>query len=327
MPKISICIPTHNTGQYLPEAIESVLQQEFADYELVICDNASTDDTPEICRRYRDGRLRYLRFEELTNQSGNFNRCLKEAKGEYVTLLHADDFLLPGYMVDRVKRLEGNESAGFAFGAVRIVDAIGVVTSINKRWPEDRVIGSGELLESLLLGCTVSPPSLMVRKACADRVGLFRTDLTWGHDWEWTLRLAEQWGACYASQPLAAYRVHAESGTAEQLNGAWNGYQEERILRTALTRTRVVSDGRFRKLSRHALRALSHRQMYYAEKALLGGRRQAARNNLWYAAKTDLRVVTRPTFWALLAASAGSANWYRRYRTVRDEMVSPQKTV
>jgi glycosyltransferase involved in cell wall biosynthesis len=326
MPKISVCIPTYNSARYLREAIDSVLQQDFDDYELVVCDNASTDDTPEICRSYKDGRVRYLRFEELTNQSGNFNRCLKEAKGEYLTLLHADDFLLPGYMVDRVKRLEAHEGAGFVFGAVKIVDAVGIVTSVNKRWPEDRVIGSGELLESLLLGCIVSPPSLMVRKTCADRVGLFRTDLTWGHDWEWTLTLAEQCGACYASQPLAAYRVHAESGTAEQLNCAGNGRQEERILRTALARLKF-SDRRIRKLRRKALRALSHRQMYFAEQALLGGRKQVARNNLWYAAKTDLRAVTRPTFWALLAASAGSTDWYGRYRTVRDAMVSPEKTV
>src|SRR5262249_20500824 len=233
MPKISVCIPTYNTARYLREAIDSVLQQEFDDYELVVCDNASTDETPEICRSYKDARLRYLRFEELTNQSGNFNRCLKEAKGKYLTLLHADDFLLPGYMVDRVNRLEGHEGAGFVFGAVEIGDAIGMVTSVNKRWPEGRVIGPGELLASLLRGCSVFRPSLMVRKSCADKVGLFRTDLTWGHDWEWTLRLAEQWGGCYASQPLAAYRVHAESGTAELLNSGGNGNQEERILRMA----------------------------------------------------------------------------------------------
>src|SRR5262249_53252835 len=56
MPLVSICIPTYNSARYLPEAIESVLAQEFADYELVVCDNASTDATPEICRRYRDPR-------------------------------------------------------------------------------------------------------------------------------------------------------------------------------------------------------------------------------------------------------------------------------
>jgi len=326
MPKISICIPTYNTARYLPETIESVLQQEFADYELVICDNASTDDTPQICRRYKDERLRYVRFEELTNQSGNFNRCLKEAKGEYLTLLHADDFILPGFLEDRANRLAGHPDVGFVFGAVKIVDEKSTVTSTVSRWSEDRDFGRGELLDSLILECIVSPPSLMVRKACADQVGFFRTDLTWGHDWEWTLRLAGQWAGRFASQPLAAYRVHSESGTTEQLEGAENGHQEERILKAVLARL-GAGDSRFRKLRRNAFRALGHRQMYFAEQALLRGLKHVARNNLWYAAKSDLKTVTRPTFWALLAASAGSANWYRRYRTMRDAMVSPGKTV
>jgi glycosyltransferase involved in cell wall biosynthesis len=326
MPKISVCIPTYNTARYLPQAIGSVLEQEFADYELVVCDNASTDETPEICGTFRDARLRYLRFEERTNQSGNFNRCLKEARGEYFTLLHADDFVFPGFLADRAKRLDAHPTVGFVFGAVKIVDEKSKVTSTASRWPEDRVFHSSELLDSLLLGCIVSPPSLMVRKSCADKVGFFRTDLTWGHDWEWTLRLAEQCGACYARQPLAAYRVHTQSGTAEQLNGAQNGYQEERILKAALARLEI-SDSRFRKLRRNALGALSHRQMYFAEQALLGGLKQVARNNLWYAAKSDLKTITRPTFWALLAASAGSASWYTRYRVVRDAMSARENTV
>jgi glycosyltransferase involved in cell wall biosynthesis len=321
MPKISVCIPTYNGARYLREAIDSVLDQEFADYELMVCDNASTDDTPEICSSYKDGRLRYLRFEELTNQGGNFNRCLKEANGQYITLLHADDFILPGFLADRVKRLDDRPTVGFVFGAVKVVDAEGMVISINKRWNEDRTFEAGKLVDSLLLGCIVCPPSLMFRRLCANNAGLFRTDLSWGHDWEWSLRLAEHCGAWYASEPRAAYRVHAESGTAEQLNAARNGRQEELILQAALARLEA-SDGRFRKLKRPALRALSQRQMYFAEQALLGGRKGVARNNLWYAAKSDLKAVTRPTFWALLAASAGSINWYKRYSTARDAMVS-----
>jgi glycosyltransferase involved in cell wall biosynthesis len=326
MPKVSVCIPTYNGRRYLRQAVDSVLNQEFDDYELVICDNASTDDTPEICRSYSDPRLRYTRFEDRTNQAGNFNRCLNEARGEHLTLLHADDFVLPGFLADRVKRLEDDPGLGFVFGAVKIVDANSVVISTGSRWPEDRTFKTGELVDSLLFGCIVSPPSLMVRKSCAKRIGMFKTDLTWGHDWEWALRLAEQFSGLYASKPLAAYRVHAESGTAEQLNSAGNGHQERHILKATLARL-VVSDRRFRQLRRPALWALSRRQMYFAEQALMGGLRQAARNNLWYAAKSDLRAITRPTFWAILAASGGSSNWYVRYRRVRDAMVSPENRV
>jgi hypothetical protein len=146
--------------------------------------------------------------------------------------------------------------------------------------------------------------------------------LTWGHDWEWALRLAERCSGCYGSKLLAAYRVHRESGTAEQLNAAKNGYQERQILKETLARL-AASNSRFRELRQPAHRALSLRQMYYAEQALLVGRKDVARNNLWYAAKSDVRAITRPTFWAMLAASAGRISWYMHYRTVRNPMVSP----
>src|SRR5262249_19380124 len=326
MPKVSVCIPVHNGQPYLRDALDSVLNQEVDDYELVICDNASTDGTPGICRDYTDFHVRYIRFEERTNQAWSFNRCLTEATGEYLTILHADDFFLPGFLADRVKRLDNDPGLGFVFGAVKVVDAGSVVTSTSARWSEDRKFKTSELVDYLLLGCIVCPPSLMVRKACADKVGLFRTDLTWGHDWEWTLRLAEQCSAQYSSKPLAAYRVHTESGTAEQLSSAGNGHQEAHILKAALARLEA-SDRRFRDLRRPALRALSHRQMYFAEQALLQGRKRVARNNLWYAAKSDLNVIIRPTFWAILAASGGSLDWYMHYRRLRNVMASQENRV
>jgi glycosyltransferase involved in cell wall biosynthesis len=302
------------------------LCQEFDDYELIVCDNASTDDTPAICKSYREAGLSYFRFEELTNQAASFNRCLDAATGEYLTLLHADDFFLPGFLAARVERLEALPELGFVFGAVNLVDANGVVTSTSDRWAQDRAFEAGELVDSLLFGCLVYPPSLMVRKSCVEKAGKFRTDLTWGHDWEWTLRLAEQCAALYSSEPMAAYRVHAESGTAEQLNSAKNGRQECDILKASLVRLEL-GDRRFRLLRKRALEALSLRQMYFAEQALLGGRKRVAQNNLWYAAKSDLRAITRPTFWAILAASAGPVDWYTHYRRLRNAIVSPENRI
>ncbi len=318
MPRVSICIPTYNTARYLPTAIESVLSQDFEDYELVICDDVSSDETPEICRSYKDSRLRYLRFETNAKQAGNFNRCLDEARGEFITLLHADDFFLPGFLSDRVERLSRDPRLGFVFGAVRVVDAEGAETSTSRQWPLDRTFAPAELLESLLFGCIVCPPSMMVRRECQQRAGLFRTDLTWGHDWEWAIRLAENWAVSYASEPLAAYRVHDASGTAEQLDAAKNGYQERRILGDTFARI-TKSDKRFHDLKRPAFQALSLRHMYFAEQALMAGRRRATRNNLWYAAQADPRMLTRPTFWAMLLSSAGSVKLYSRYRALRGE--------
>jgi len=318
MPRVSVCIPTHNTAQYLPEAIESVVAQDFTDFELVICDNASMDETPEICRRYDDPRVRYLRFDELVNQAGNFNRCLDQIAGEFFTLLHADDFFLPGFLADRVRRLNEHPETGFVFGAVKVVDSNGQVTDIKSQWTEDRHFALGELIEPLLFGSIVCPPSLMVRTSCAAKAGPFRTDLTWGHDWEWALRLAGCGVAGYASKPLAAYRVHGASGTAEILKTARNGHQERQILKETFARL-SVEDKRWGRLRRAAFRALSRRHMYFAELGLLEGQRKVARNNLYYAARADSVMLTRPTFWALLAGSLGPTRLYTRYRAVRNQ--------
>ncbi|MBS1811269.1 MAG: glycosyltransferase [Acidobacteria bacterium] len=323
MPKVSICIPTYNTARYISETIESVLAQCYQDYELVICDNASTDETPELVQRYNDSRIRYLRFEELTNQSGNFNRCLQAARGEYITLLHSDDFFLPGFISHRVSLLANNPEVGFVFGAVQMVDAAGEGLSVSRRWDEDHLFKCGELVEFLLLGCIVCPPSLMVRKTCADKTGLFRTDLTWGHDWEWAIRLAENNGCFFSSVPMAAYRVHDVSGTAEILNSAKNGKQEKQILDESLNRLSETG-GNYPQLRKAAFGALSRRHMFFAEQALLAGRHSVTRHNLYYAIWADKSMSVRPTLWALLLGSLGSVQLYSAYSKLRKPASIPE---
>lgn len=316
MVKVSVCIPTYNTARYLPAAIASVLGQAYQDYELVICDDGSTDETPQICRRYDDARIRYIRTPGKSGQGGNFNRCLSEARGEFVTLLHADDYFLPEFLADRVARLEASPEFDFIFGTVQVVDAGGAHLSTTGRWSEDKVFGPGELLEPMLHGCILCPPSLMIRKSCLAKVGLFRTDLTWGPDWEWDLRLAEHCGGCFTSNPLAAYRVHDASGTAEQLAAAKNGPQERRILTETFTRLCAVNPT-LAKLKKPVFRELSRRHMHFAEQALLEGRRAVARSNLWYAMLADCAMLFRPTFWALCLGATGPACCYRAYKSLR----------
>jgi glycosyltransferase involved in cell wall biosynthesis len=322
-PSVSVCVPTFNAAEYLTLAIESVLQQEFTDFELLICDDASTDTTPEICRRYDvDPRVRYVRFEENAGQAGNFNRCFREARGEFVTLLSADDYFLPDLLLDRVTTLRSHPEIGFVVGATQVVDARGSEVSINGTWPENRFFEPGEFVKPLLFGAVVNTLSLVFRKGCLNQIGLFRTDLTWGHDWEWIIRLAERYGGCYVSEPSAAYRVHDASGTVEQLNAAKNGPQERRILKDTLARL-SASDARFNEMQGPVFHALSLRHMYFAEQALVGGRRVVARNNLYYAALADSMMLTRPTFWALLFGSFAPATLYARYRALRDARVAP----
>ncbi len=96
-PLVSVCIPTFNYGRFLPEAIKSVLAQSFTDFELVVVDNASTDETAELMEAFvrSDPRIRFYRNSENVGIVKNFNRALGHAAGDYVKILCADDLLAP----------------------------------------------------------------------------------------------------------------------------------------------------------------------------------------------------------------------------------------
>ncbi|MBI2833509.1 MAG: glycosyltransferase [Acidobacteria bacterium] len=318
-PRVSVTIPTHNGARFLAKAIESVLSQDFDDYELVVCDNASTDSTPEICRSFTHPRVRYLRWDDKATQAGSFNRCLQVARGEMQTILHADDMFLPGFLRDRVSRFDANPALGYVFGAVHIVNAAGVTLETKAPWADDRRFAPGELVDVLLTGCIVSPPTFMARTSAIRTVGDFRTDLTWGHDWDWSIRLAERHPVEYGARPLAVYRVHDASGTAEVLQAAANGAQERRIIVETLGR---LSDGSAadRERRRRTYISLSRRHMYFAAQALLESRRNVAVNNLWYAVRADAGMLLKPTFLALLLGTVAPAGLYSRYRHARNAL-------
>jgi glycosyltransferase involved in cell wall biosynthesis len=323
MPLLSICIPTHNMGRYIRGAIQSALQQDCTDLELIICDDGSTDDTGAIVRGFSDPRLRYLAFENRAGQAGNFNRCLCAASGDYLTLLHADDLLLPGFVSDRLGRLQADRELAFVFGAVRVIDADDRHIATSAPWSSDRRFSSREMVQELLRACVVSPPSLMVRRRNVESAGRFREDLTWGHDWDWTIRLATTGSAAYTAEPAAAYRVHDASGTADMLKAAKNGVQERQILSDAL-RSLEAGDASFARLRREAFARLGRRQIYYAHLALERGQPAVARDNLRWAASADRRLTVRPTFWLLLLASLGFRSPYSMWARFRGMTEKPE---
>jgi hypothetical protein len=147
--------------------------------------------------------------------------------------------------------------------------------------------------------------------------------MTWGHDWDWGLRLAEANAAYYDAEPLACYRLHEGSGTAENLNAAKNGPQERKILDDALTRAALI-DTRATSWRRSALRALALRHMYFSEQALLDNRQSVARYNLHYALRADLSMAIRPTMWAILLGSIAGRRWYVAFRHLRSVLGPPR---
>lgn len=102
-PVFSICIPTYNRAHVLDRAVDSALAQGFSDYELLVVDNASTDNTTEILAHYSDPRLRVIRNPSTVSMPENHNICIDLARGEWIVILHSDDRLRP----DALARLAG----------------------------------------------------------------------------------------------------------------------------------------------------------------------------------------------------------------------------
>lgn len=124
-PKVSVGIPVYNGGKFIADTIESVLNQTFQDFELIISDNASTDATEEICRAYATQHecIRYYRNTVNLGLSRNFNRVFQLAKGEYVKLMAADDLCAPEFLEQCVDFFDQNPSAVLCYSRIQIVDS------------------------------------------------------------------------------------------------------------------------------------------------------------------------------------------------------------
>jgi glycosyltransferase involved in cell wall biosynthesis len=143
LPRVSIGLPVFNGERYLGEAIDSLLAQTFGDFELILSDNASTDATATICRRYadRDARVRYHRNERNLGAGRNFNLTVELATGEYFKWAAHDDAHAPQYLARCVEALDSDPSLVASHTDARFVDADG-------RWVEDHVYPAGHAASS-----------------------------------------------------------------------------------------------------------------------------------------------------------------------------------
>ena len=127
--KFSVLLPTKNGAKYLESCIDSVLSQDYRDIELIVFDNASTDDTSEIVKLFsEDKRLKYYRTDSAVSVTDNWNNALKKSSGDYVSMIGDDDYLLPGFfnklelIIDRNNEPEGITFNGYSFVYPGIVE-------------------------------------------------------------------------------------------------------------------------------------------------------------------------------------------------------------
>jgi glycosyltransferase involved in cell wall biosynthesis len=131
MAKVSIAMPAYNCEKYISQSLDSLLGQTYGDFELVISDNASTDGTEEICRRYvaMDKRVRYIRRTENIGGPGNFRYVFTQCSGQYHKWSTADDFWHPDFLAEAVAMLDSRPDVVLCYPKTRLIDANGAALS------------------------------------------------------------------------------------------------------------------------------------------------------------------------------------------------------
>jgi len=218
-PKVSVCIPTYNYGQFIPDAIESVLGQTFFDFELLVVDNCSTDNTKELVEIYsrRDARVAYFCNEENLGMVGNWNRCLKHASGEYVKILCADDLLAPTCLERQVLEFEKNPG-------VELVTCIRQMTTNDLRPTRELrygnsyavVEGADAIRTCFKYGNRIGEPTaVMFRRDHAHRG--FDPQYSQLIDQEMWYHLLEKGKLAFVPEILCLFRQHQQQGTATSI--------------------------------------------------------------------------------------------------------------
>ncbi|HEY0098744.1 MAG TPA: glycosyltransferase family 2 protein, partial [Pyrinomonadaceae bacterium] len=231
-PTVSICIPTFNGAKYLHQAIESALAQSLTDFELLIVDDASTDDTLSIAQAFarRDARIRVHQNSRRLGLGGNWNRCLELAGGEWIKFLFQDDYLAPE-CVARMYELGSARGATLVACDRDFVFEEGVPASFRElflryvsehnlsvRFPGNQGHISNIEFAALVAeypteNCIGEPTSVMFLRSACGRFGSFNTDLGQLIDWEYWMRIGVNEGLCFLDEPLAAFRLHRQAAT------------------------------------------------------------------------------------------------------------------
>ncbi|MBM3862250.1 MAG: glycosyltransferase family 2 protein [Verrucomicrobia bacterium] len=212
-PKVSVLIPTYNYARYLPEAIESVLGQDYGDFEVIIADDCSMDDSAEVIRRFanRDVRIRFHRHSSNMGMVSNWNWCLSQARGDYIKYLFGDDcFNVPHALSVFVGMLDANPSATIAASARSVLDE---QSRLVERWddlPSAGMHNGRSLIVRCLTecrNCIGEPTAVMFRRLQGKRG--FDPSYRQLVDQEMWFHLLESGDLIYTHEPLCCFRRHA----------------------------------------------------------------------------------------------------------------------
>ena len=206
MMKVSVIVTTFNRAHMVTEAIDSILNQTFEDFELIVVDNCSSDDTEEVIKAYSDERIRYFKHDNGGIIAVNRNYGINQARGEYLAFCDDDDLWLPEKLEKQKLEFEKDSQLGLVCTNAIIFDRNGERGEFFKT----RLPDSNFTFGSLVWVNSVICSSVLVKKSVIDDVGLMdeSPQIFTAEDYELWLRVAQKYRIKYIELPLMKYRTH-----------------------------------------------------------------------------------------------------------------------
>ena len=209
---VSIIMNCYNGQRFLKEAIDSVYQQTYHDWEIIFWDNASDDDSAKVAKSY-DKKLKYFLAPSNTSLGEARNIAIRKASGKYVAFLDCDDKYLPEKLTRQVNMMENNQCA-LCYGSVIVINDDGA--QIGKNIVTDK---HGHILDQLLLKYEINMQTVMIRRNILTENSLsFDTKLQFSPDYDLFMRIAAEHKICSLSSYLAEYRKGETSLTVKMLD-------------------------------------------------------------------------------------------------------------
>lgn len=213
-PKVSVITPAYNAEKYIEESVESILNQTFTDFELIVIDDCSTDKTWEIIQKYagKDKRVVAVKNEKNLGIAGNRNKGLSLARGEYIVWQDADDISLPGRIEKQYMFLESHLDTGIVGGFLQFFSDDGTSSGVRKYHADD-----ADLRKRIFRYSPVAQPASMIRKRCLNEVGEYDLKYPPAEDIDMSFRVGMRHKFANLQEVVLKYREHPNSATFTRL--------------------------------------------------------------------------------------------------------------
>jgi glycosyltransferase involved in cell wall biosynthesis len=211
MPTISVIIPTYNGMNCISDTLDSVLCQTYKDYEIIIVDDGSTDNTKDVIEKYVEAypaKVRYI-LQQNAGQGSARNRGIKESGGEYVAFLDHDDLWLPEKLEKQIELIDSlKDNNVVVFGDQYEFDENGVTS--KSAFKEISKPHNGFVFEKLFYQNFITSQTVLAKRGFFNKVGFFQEGITYVEDFDMWLRLAKHYEFHYVQDVIAGHRIHSK---------------------------------------------------------------------------------------------------------------------